>query len=136
MIRFFPPSDGAFRINRIRLEFKEVSGPYEFILTRRINRIRLEFKVEEIQGYKWDEKKVLIESDWNLKFINRVIRQINQHSINRIRLEFKGLQPAIVTGRGLCINRIRLEFKEKLLSDYRRLKRGINRIRLEFKGHG
>ena len=33
---------------------------------------------------------VLIESDWNLKSSNPVMIKIGGHSINRIRLEFKG----------------------------------------------
>ena len=35
-------------------------------------------------------KRVLIESDWNLKFYHK-IKAMQKPSINRIRLEFKGL---------------------------------------------
>ena len=37
---------------------------------KRINRIRLEFKADLIVGT-YDTYKVLIESDWNLKFLER-----------------------------------------------------------------
>ena len=35
-------------------------------------------------------RKVLIESDWNLKSYRRLSSRQSKHSINRIRLEFKG----------------------------------------------
>ena len=54
---------------------------------------------------------VLIESDWNLKWIAPTLSTVFWICINRIRLEFKVK-----------------EIKEDLVDDL-----GINRIRLEFK---
>ena len=52
-----------------------------------INRIRLEFK--DINSDTDSEAAtVLIESDWNLKYVAR-IKSVASASINRIRLEFK-----------------------------------------------
>ena len=77
------------RINRIRLEFKEINHHLSLVAQIRINRIRLEFK--ERYGTINDRwSGVLIESDWNLKIIDWKDRDIKGFSINRIRLEFKG----------------------------------------------
>ena len=57
------------RINRIRLEFKEVLKPGRNLRHGCINRIRLEFK---------DRR--------SMEYLRKVLR------INRIRLEFKGYQ--------------------------------------------
>ena len=53
--------------------------------------------IESDWNLKYDARKtmlellrVLIESDWNLKCSNPVMIKIGGHSINRIRLEFKG----------------------------------------------
>ena len=53
--------------------------------------------------------------------------------INRIRLEFKGLNRNNGVYGRLCINRIRLEFKEIFQLILCRETFSINRIRLEFK---
>ena len=58
--------------------------------------------------------QVLIESDWNLKEPGRRNRSDESGSINRIRLEFKGIRTVSFTGCFGCINRIRLEFKEDI----------------------
>ena len=53
-------------INRIRLEFK-VEGLMWFTFSASgINRIRLEFKADRLDDL-FGKRKVLIESDWNLK---------------------------------------------------------------------
>ena len=59
----------AAGINRIRLEFKVFLTSCRLSFRISINRIRLEFK-GELEGIKMALKRVLIESDWNLK--NRV----------------------------------------------------------------
>ena len=85
------------RINRIRLEFKEVLKPGRNLRHGCINRIRLEFKEVcidgsvccqiginrirlEFKGYMAamlkGSQEVLIESDWNLKTV--VSRAINR----------------------------------------------------------
>ena len=55
---------------------------------------------------------VLIESDWNLK--STVTREVLEQiiSINRIRLEFKVSITWLFRTGSRCINRIRLEFKD------------------------
>ena len=53
---------------------------------------------------------VLIESDWNLK-LKAWTFDMEDSSINRIRLEFKGMLKWKPSGRVPGINRIRLEFK-------------------------
>ena len=58
-----------YRINRIRLEFKDerrICGRFGY---DSINRIRLEFK-GNIEAVKIRFSRVLIESDWNLKLFN------------------------------------------------------------------
>ena len=55
---------------------------------------------------------VLIESDWNLKLEMLMNAIYVQASINRIRLEFKGITHGWSTGFRNGINRIRLEFKD------------------------
>ena len=54
----------------------------------RINRIRLEFKEVESRYRLSERRKVLIESDWNLKSMCW-LNLFSRSSINRIRLEFK-----------------------------------------------
>ena len=54
----------------------------------RINRIRLEFK-DIYALYAKDAVVVLIESDWNLKTFTGAMTSSAAISINRIRLEFK-----------------------------------------------
>ena len=54
---------------------------------------------------------VLIESDWNLKKEEPIDEEERQESINRIRLEFKGLSSCRGSFFVDGINRIRLEFK-------------------------
>ena len=54
---------------------------------------------------------VLIESDWNLKQIGRLIIFWLPGSINRIRLEFKAMNGNNYITDDVGINRIRLEFK-------------------------
>ena len=56
--------------------------------------------------------------------------------INRIRLEFKGLNSCSSSYSTSSINRIRLEFKEKIEGLSEKSLYRINRIRLEFKGGG
>ena len=72
------------------------------------------------------------QSDWNLKGSEPTLSVQRQHRINRIRLEFKGIQPSesawltsvliesdwnlkltviLTVFPDVCINRIRLEFK-------------------------
>ena len=121
-----------FRINRIRLEFKERIWSARITAVISINRIRLEFKVRNALHFSWS-LPVLIESDWNLKGYNSIIlfsmilvliesdwnlkekhRSLGfclSRSINRIRLEFKGYDYATVQAEVNRINRIRLEFK-------------------------
>ena len=60
------PSDSIWRINRIRLEFK---GYGDVVDASAIS--------------------VLIELDWNLKMELPDMKNNEQRSINRIRLEFK-----------------------------------------------
>ena len=97
-----------------------------------INRIRLEFKDEHRDNADRCQHSVLIESDWNLKGSEPTLSVQRQHRINRIRLEFKGIQPSesawltsvliesdwnlkltviLTVFPDACINRIRLEFK-------------------------
>ena len=80
---------GYFRINRIRLEFKDF-----------LHRQELLFHV------------VLIESDWNLKYPQKRMTRIQNSRINRIRLEFKADGQSDRKSTGHSINRIRLEFKD------------------------
>ena len=100
-------------------------------------------------------KIVLIESDWNLKGSEPTLSVQRQHRINRIRLEFKGIQPSesawltsvliesdwnlksvpsLPVTATAGINRIRLEFKVMFSSVVFYPELRINRIRLEFKG--
>ena len=44
----------------------------------------------------WEDDTVLIESDWNLKFLQQKAICRNNRRINRIRLEFKGDQGEIL----------------------------------------
>ena len=60
-------SDVIYRINRIRLEFKEDLEMGKDIKVLRINRIRLEFKAGRRKCDPDGLAPVLIESDWNLK---------------------------------------------------------------------
>ena len=76
------------RINRIRLEFKEMQERMRLYEWMGINRIRLEFKVEILPEDR-ERHMVLIESDWNLKNDNNVMIDEIDIGINRIRLEFK-----------------------------------------------
>ena len=101
---------GYFRINRIRLEFKDF-----------LHRQELLFHV------------VLIESDWNLKYPQKRMTRIQNSRINRIRLEFKADGQSDRKSTGHSINRIRLEFKVASTFGLVRFCEGINRIRLEFK---
>ena len=101
----------------------------------RINRIRLEFKEVESRYRLSERRKVLIESDWNLKSMCW-LNLFSRSSINRIRLEFKvdivsnDINESVVliesdwnlkesttdTNIGFtCINRIILEFKDYLI---------------------
>ena len=79
---------GYFRINRIRLEFKDF-----------LHRQELLFHV------------VLIESDLNLKYPQKRMTRIQNSRINRIRLEFKAGSAGNSSDSSCSINRIRLEFK-------------------------
>ena len=63
-------------INRIRLEFKEVKSTEMPCKTRSINRIRLEFKVHQYL-FGLLAFGVLIESDWNLKWIQMKIHDLS-----------------------------------------------------------
>ena len=76
---------------------------------------------------------VLIESDWNLKGVYHGIGQGDRASINRIRLEFKGDCPFHRFSFQQRINRIRLEFKVDKIDGIFDIWESINRIRLEFK---
>ena len=58
-----------------------------------------------------EEATVLIESDWNLKRISVLFFPGMGRSINRIRLEFKGIRTKTAEEWVKGINRIRLEFK-------------------------
>ena len=77
---------------------------------------------------------VLIESDWNLKYVKRTTVAGKTVGINRIRLEFKVAGTEFKVNNRECINRIRLEFKGGQHPRHcpNRPAR-INRIRLEFK---
>ena len=64
--------EGIIRINRIRLEFKDINIMKVYSLTTfGINRIRLEFK-EYSLAMSSSVFEVLIESDWNLKFFRPI----------------------------------------------------------------
>ena len=80
---------------------------------------------------------VLIESDWNLKYVKRTTVAGKTVGINRIRLEFKVAGTEFKVNNRECINRIRLEFKGGQHPRHcpNRPAR-INRIRLEFKDNG
>ena len=78
-------------INRIRLEFKAIMIPLASPNWKCINRIRLEFKVI-LKTYHMSFNIVLIESDWNLKWPILFCIVLKFLSINRIRLEFKGVR--------------------------------------------
>ena len=54
-----------------------------------INRIRLEFKVLQRLERQRSRSRVLIESDWNLKKLDKLVILAGYFGINRIRLEFK-----------------------------------------------
>ena len=101
---------GYFRINRIRLEFKDF-----------LHRQELLFHV------------VLIESDWNLKYPQKRMTRIQNSRINRIRLEFKAGSAGNSSDSSCSINRIRLEFKAGSAGNSSDSSCSINRIRLEFK---
>ena len=80
------------RINRIRLEFKDLQQAVVVLPNIGINRIRLEFKVQPVHA-----KSGCI------------------YRINRIRLEFKVYRIAENHGyASYSINRIRLEFKGEI----------------------
>ena len=64
-------------------------------LAVRINRIRLEFKVI-LSPCTVQAEAVLIESDWNLKELVKLMLLICLR-INRIRLEFKVCTPEVPT---------------------------------------
>ena len=55
--------------------------------------------------------EVLIESDWNLKAFRHCKGIRLRSGIKRIRLEFKDIQVSVSFNVAFCINRIRLEFK-------------------------
>ena len=65
----------------------------------------------ELPDMKNNEQRVLIESDWNLKYIVHYQVEQGEYRINRIRLEFKGITFAKIFLVRQRINRIRLEFK-------------------------
>ena len=79
--------------------------------------------------------EVLIESDWNLKAFRHCKGIRLRSGINRIRLEFKDIQVSVSFNVAFCINRIRLEFKGKRVEEIPEEGRSINRIRLEFKAN-
>ena len=58
-------------INRIRLEFKDYRMMIECCINLCINRIRLEFKGSPLVSRCGSIVRVLIESDWNLKVVQR-----------------------------------------------------------------
>ena len=79
------------------------------------------------------ECEVLIESDWNLKFII-CIRLKNWNSVlieSDWNLKLATLKKGVIDVGG--INRIRLEFKDSNEFSYNDGAHSINRIRLEFK---
>ena len=118
-------------INRIRLEFKARSS-YE--TTKRVwVLIESDWNLKYIQEINFCKPtQVLIESDWNLKYV-AWLHYIYQICINRIRLEFKVHKICPPFIGPIRINRIRLEFKDTIISNVFTLNKGINRIRLEFK---
>ena len=142
------------RINRIRLEFKDVFHPLLHRLEEGINRIRLEFKVKGVANtfLGWF---VLIESDWNLKTVAGGVVFELLICINRIRLEFKVYRDAIdeQTVKVLIESDWNLKFRTRKskragtfvliesdwnlkilpVNDWIAYGFGINRIRLEFK---
>ena len=81
----------------------------------RINRIRLEFK-DIYALYAKDAVVVLIESDWNLKQVQPGRRQPVIFRINRIRLEFKGMRRT--AGRNVNGVLIESDWNLKLFSLY------------------
>ena len=87
----------------------------------------------ELPDMKNNEQRVLIESDWNLKYIVHYQVEQGEYRINRIRLEFKGCRKIPAFHNLPCINRIRLEFKGITFAKIFLVRQRINRIRLEFK---
>ena len=78
---------------------------------RNINRITVEFK-EFNRFFFLIFFSILIESQWNLKFIT-VPSEVLTSDINRITVEFKG-DTGIQKNHGIAyINRITVEFKEE-----------------------
>ena len=112
---FCPPYAAFFLIgiNRIRLEFKVYREDNLRGTLHRINRIRLEFKGGDAKDI-WLAVRVLIESDWNLKYLavgdNLSLKDVlieSDWNLKSDRYSFRLYRPGI--------NRIRLEFKDAYL---------------------
>ena len=121
----------------------------------RINRIRLEFKVHYYAVKRAINTTVLIESDWNLKYVKLSPQQSIEHVLiesdwnlkvirifqftfwDKVLIEsdwnLKRIVPDLYPRNADGINRIRLEFKGISCAVFCAAERGINRIRLEFK---
>ena len=88
--------------------------------------------IERMIGHK--EKLVEIETEWNLKFEFNGIPVKTPDSRNRNRVEFKGWS---CSSCGSCVggrNRNRVEFKVENIDWYALGQKGRNRNRVEFKG--
>ena len=118
-------------INRIKVEFKEITQTTFSERTCDINRIKVEFK--DIRTlHRWHPISILIESKWNLKALvkNSSKSSVN---INRIKVEFKALFYTLPSGPLRHINRIKVEFKVGLTNERIPESFYINRIKVEFK---
>ena len=102
-------------INRIRLEFKEYAAALKRQQVRSINRIRLEFKVASTFGLvRFCE--VLIESDWNLKFMSSMLKSFVPSVLIESDWNLKEIVEMYGVNSRKSINRIRLEFKVCIFS--------------------
>ena len=119
-------------INRIKVEFKGHSWCSSVPAFSYINRIKVEFKGGREKKFS-NNKKILIESKWNLKVqtIAKILHQLIY--INRIKVEFKAQNTTFVRDYGKDINRIKVEFKETHRERRKRDIQHINRIKVEFK---
>ena len=80
-----------------------------------------------------NSSRVLIESDWNLKYVWTTLQVHYIHSINRIRLEFK-VNKTVVNLFWTFLVLIESDWNLKQIEVLVKMGlTGINRIRLEFK---
>ena len=120
------------RINRIRLEFKAAPMTSSFVTLDVL--IESDWNLKGIDRYICHEcLSVLIESDWNLKSIIRSSPTLAA-GINRIRLEFKACSTRVNGSTADVLIESDWNLKEILPASSLILPARINRIRLEFKG--